>query len=155
MPPDRVVYSSVADIGNVGAGTDTLHTVDLTPDTIRGVGDLLHVSAAFTTANNANAKTLTFQWNGVTIITANLVVNSAAVAVADVNIIATGSNTQYVWGWVAHGAAAPLTFAGQATGAATETGVITTRFQGAATADNDIVEKNILITRTSAGRNLG
>lgn len=156
--PARVMYSSVTDIGNVGGGTDDLHSVTLSPDTIRGVGDVLHVSASFTTANNANAKTVTFVWNGGTIITANLVASVATTATADVWIVSTGLNTQFVWGWIAHsgaGGATPIHASGQATGAATETGTIILKFTGAGTANDDIVQKNILVERLSGGRNLG
>ena len=156
MSPGRVLYSSVADIGNVGGGTDDLHSVTLSPDTIVGPADVLHVSAAFVTANNANAKTLTFVWNAATIITANLVTNSAAVAIAEVWIVAGSAvNTQYIWGWIAHGGAAPVHFAGQAAGAATETGTINLKFQAAATTNDDVIEKNILVERLSGQRNLG
>ena len=143
----RVATRTTA-VGNVGAGTDDLITYVLPANSLPAYGTGVHITAWGTTANNANAKTLTLNFGSATILTNSLTVSIAGVWRIEADVISTGVDAQdYVSQLVTTGTAGvalndiEVGVATQDDGAA-----ITIKCTGAATSDNDIVQEGLIVT---------
>ena len=134
-------------VGNVGGGTDDLMTYSLPANSLSASGKGIRVTAWGTVANNAAAKAATFNF-GATSLSLALRSNQDGVWRVEFLVIRTGSNAQTLTGRFQGGpvnAAATdhLTFA--AAPAETDSGAITIKCTGAATSDNDIVQKGMIV----------
>lgn len=141
------IHVNTTAVGNVGAGTDDLMTYNLPADVLGSDGKAIRVTAWGTVANNAAAKAATFNF-GATSLSLALRSNQDGVWRVEFLVIRTGSNAQTLTGRFQGGpvnAAATdhLTFA--AAPAETDSGAITIKCTGAATSDNDIVQKGMIV----------
>lgn len=131
-------------VGNVGGGTDDLMTFTIPANVLVTTNKAIRVKAWGTTANNANAKTLTFNVGSQTVLTTALTVSIAGQWEVEAVIIRTGSSTQDIVARTLQGAT--LIFDQELTaGTQTETATIVVKCTAAATADNDIVQEGMIV----------
>lgn len=134
-------------VGNVGAGTDDLMTYSLPANSLSANGKGVRVTVWGTGANNANGKTLTFLFGSYS----RQLPTRASIAMAwraEFIIIRSASSTQIISGVSVDGTANAATIDREifdATATETDTGAITIKCTGAATADNDIVQKGMIV----------
>lgn len=132
-------------VGNVGTGTDDLMTYSLPANAFSTNGKGVRITAWGTTANNANAKTLTLNFGSTIMFTRAMTVSAANRWVIEVVVFRTGSNAQkYQVTNLRDGSTSSLTPNG-GTSAQTDTSAITIKCTGNATANNDIVQEGFLI----------
>ena len=131
-------------VGNVGAGTDDLITYSLPANALSAATKGVRITAWGTTANNANAKTLTLNFGAATLLTNSLQASIAGVWKIVAEVFKTGASTQ--------DAMASLIASGTndndlefSTPTETDTGAIVIKCTGAATDDNDIVQQGLLV----------
>jgi hypothetical protein len=136
----RVLDVNVAAVGNVGTGTDDLITYTIPANVLSRNGKWIRISASGTTANNANAKTLTFVVGSQTVLSQALTTSIAGQWEIQVDIVRTGSNTQDIRARVLQGATLIFTQTFTA-GTQTDTATITVKCTGNATSNNDIVQE--------------
>lgn len=134
-------------VGNVGAGTDDLMTYPLPANSLSANNKGIRATVWGTVTNNANAKAATFNF-GATSISFALRANQDGAWRAEFVIMRTGSGAQilsgrFQGGLVNGGVTDHLTFA--ATPAETDTGAITVKCTGTGVADNDIVQKGMIV----------
>lgn len=134
-------------VGNVGAGTDDLMTYPLPANSLSANNKGIRATVWGTVTNNANAKAATFNF-GATSISLALRANQDGAWRAEFVIMRTGSGAQilsgrFQGGLVNGGVTDHLTFA--ATPAETDTGAITVKCTGTGVADNDIVQKGMIV----------
>jgi hypothetical protein len=131
-------------VGNVGAGTDDLMSYTMPAATLGTDGQTLRITIWGTTAANANAKTIVLNF-GATLVT----INATTAApnnqnwLATVMVVRTGAATQVLAGDGSAGAVQESTYSAAPT--ATLSGAVIIKVTGAATADNDIVQRGMLI----------
>jgi len=131
-------------VGNVGAGTDTLQTYDLPASVLSVNGRTLRITAWGTTANNANAKTLTMAFGGQTIMTQALTTSIAGTWRITAYVVRTGDSTQDIFAELLQ----LTTIVHKQTvtaGTQTDTAAITIKCTGAATTDDDIVQDGLIV----------
>lgn len=152
----RAVSSFVTHVavGNVGGGEDDLHSVTLPKYSLKNPGDYFTVKAWGTTANNANAKTLTIYWGGVAIATIALAANIAGRWVANITVVRTGKSTQDIIveineGTAAIGSASQRNAIIVATGAVAEDAAAIFKCTATGVADNDLVQEGMLVESTT------
>ena len=139
-----VIHVNAAAVGNVGSGTDDLMTFSLPANTLNRTGKVIRAWGWGTTANNVNAKTLTFNVGSQVVVSTALTASIAGQWETLVTIIRTGANTQDIRARTLQGAT--VIFDQELTaGTQTETAAITLKMTGAATADNDIVQEGMII----------
>lgn len=131
-------------VGNVGAGTDDLITYAMPANTLTASGRGLRIRAWGTTANNANAKTVTLNWGSQVIMTQALTTSLAGTWRIDATVLRTGSSTQDVFAELLQ-LSTVLDKHTLTAGTQTETGAITIKCTGTATTDNDIVNEGLLV----------
>jgi hypothetical protein len=140
----KVLTMITVAVGNVGAGTDTLMTYTLPAATLGTDGQTLRVTVWGTTAANANVKTLVFNF-GATLVT----INATTAAPNNQNwravfeIVRTGAATQILAGSGQAGAVQEAVYSAAPT--ATLSGAVVIMTTGAATADNDVVQRGMLV----------
>lgn len=134
-------------VGNVGGGTDDLITYSLPANSLSANGKGVRVTAWGTGANNANAKTLTMNFGATTMVTCSMSGNQDLIWRIQALIFRTGSNAQTYAAFLDDGRTTGVlnTGYGQGTTAETDSGGITIKCTGAATSDNDIVQKGLLV----------
>ncbi len=136
--------TSYGDIGNVGGGTDDLHSFTIPANVLNVTGRTIRVKAWGRTANNANAKTLAMLFGGTTIMTQALTTGIAGTWRIDAEIVKNGNNTQRIFAELLQ--LATIIHKQTATaGAITDTAGIIVKCTAAATADNDIVQEGMII----------
>jgi len=131
-------------VGNVGAGTDDLQTYPLPAKALDIAKRTVRVKAWGTTANNANAKTVTLNVGGQVVMTQALTTNIAGTWRIDCEIIKTGTDTQDIFAELLQLATIihkqTITAGTQDDGAA-----ITIKCTGDATDNNDIVQEGMIV----------
>ena len=135
-------------VGNVGAGTDDLMTYTLPANSLSANGNGVRVTAWGTVANNANAKTLTVNFGTAVMATDSMTISGALNWMVIAHIFRTGSNTQtYIAKIESSANGLSVRDFDIESGNATESdsGTITIKCTGAATSDNDIVQKGMLV----------
>jgi len=131
-------------VGNVGAATDTLQTYDLPASVLSVNGRTLRITAWGTTANNANAKTLTMAFGGQTIMTQALTTSIAGTWRITATVVRTGDSTQDIFAELLQ----LTTIVHKQTvtaGTQTDTAAITIKCTGAATTDDDIIQDGLIV----------
>lgn len=135
-------------VGNVGAGTDDLMTYSLPANSLSANGKGVRVTISGRIANNANSKTLTFMFGAASVnIATRTSVDQAFFAVF--HIIRTGSNTQIITGDT-HTSVVNFTTTNEGavvdtTATETDSGAITIKCTGVGVADNDVVQKLMIV----------
>lgn len=134
-------------VGNLGAGTDDLITYTLPANALSSNGKGIRVTVWGTTANNANAKTLTLNFGSTAVLTNALTVSIAGVWRIEADIFRTGASTQaYISQLVTTGTAGvALNDLETGASAQTDTAAITIKCTATATTDNDIVQNGLLV----------
>lgn len=131
---------NVTAVGNVDAGTDDLMTYALPANSLSANLKAVRVTARGTTANNGNAKTLTFNVGSQTVLTTSLTASIAGQWEILVYIVRTGTGTQDISARLLQGATVIIDQEFTA-GTQDETAAITLKCTGAATTTNDIVQE--------------
>lgn len=140
----KVLSMITTAVGNVGGGTDDLMSFSLPAGTLGTDGQTLSIKVWGTTAGNANNKTVTLNF-GATVLTLNptTAAPNAQNWYAEILITRTGAATQIATGFCSFGAVFQTVFSASPT--ETLSGAITIKGTGAATADNDIVQRGMCI----------
>jgi hypothetical protein len=138
-------------VGNVGGGADTLMTFNLPANTLSAVQKTIKVTAWGTTANNANAKSLAFNFGGTQLFGPALTVSQAGRWRVDAIIVSTGVNAQDTAFTLLEstGIAVALAAGKQQNdvgiSAQNTANPIPLTFTGVGVADNDIVQEFMLV----------
>lgn len=138
---------NITAVGNVGAGTDDLMTYSLPANSLSANGKGVRITVWGTGANNANGKTLTFLFGSYS----RQLPTRASIAMAwraEFTIIRSAASTQIISGVSIDGTANAATIDREifdATATETDTSAITIKCTGAATSDNDIVQKGMIV----------
>ncbi len=136
--------SKFANVGNVGGGTDDLMSQAVAAAALSANGKTVEIIAWGTTANNANAKTVTLNWGGQVIMTQALTISIAGTWIIKAYIVKNGSSTQKIFAELKQ-LATSLEKHTITAGTQTDTAAITVKCTGAATADNDIVQEGLIV----------
>ncbi len=136
--------SKFSNVGNVGGGTDDLMTQNVAASALSANGKTVEIIAWGTTANNANAKTVTLNWGGQVIMTQALTISIAGTWVIKAYIVKSGSSTQKIFAELKQ-LATSLEKHTITAGTQTDTAAITVKCTGAATSDNDIVQEGLIV----------
>lgn len=142
------IHLNTTAVGNVGVGTDNLMTYSLPADVLGSNGKGLRITAWGTLANNANAKTLTINFGSATLASDAMTISGALNWKIVAEIFRTGANAQaYVAEIMSSGNGLGVRDFDieSGTSAETDTAAITIKCTGAATADNDIVQKGMMV----------
>ena len=137
-------------VGNVGAGDDDLMTYSLPANSLSVNGKGLRVLAWGTTANNANAKILSFKFGAVTVFQRTLTASQLGYWHAEILIFRSGANAQKLF-WILSESAFNTIAANKqaeevdAGTSETDTSAITVKFTGQGTANNDITQEVMLV----------
>lgn len=132
-------------VGNVGAGTDDLMTYSLPANALSANGKGIRITAWGTTANNANAKTVTLEWgDAATVLTTALTASIVGQWRITATVIRTGASTQDVSAMLVQGATV-IVDQEQTAATQTDTAAIQIAVTGTATANNDIVQEGLLV----------
>jgi len=139
------IASVTTEVGNVG--TSDLQTFTVLAKALNQsllLGRMIRVKAWGRTANNANAKTVTLEFGGQTVMTQALPVSVAGTWRIDCEIIKTGPSTQRVF---AELLALPTTTQKQTAtaGVQTDTADIIIKCTGAGVAANDVVQEGMIL----------
>ena len=137
-----VIYSSVAQGANVGAGEDTLYTQSVAAATLATDGDMLIIDVNGDFAANGNTKTLRFYWNGVAVHT--VTTTSTGGWGARIMIGRRSATTQIIAGTVVGATGTEQNIL--AAGGATLSGAVTFAVTGEATANGDVTVEVAQIT---------
>jgi hypothetical protein len=129
-------------VGNVGTGEDTLQTYSLTANSLSKAGQGISIRAGGDFANNANAKTLTYDIGGTNILSQAFPTSLAGSWKVDLVLFRTGSSTQMYEYELQYTSAAGVTTSviGNGTLSLTDTNAIVVRGEGSATTNNDITQ---------------
>lgn len=143
-----VISVNSTPVGNVGAGTDDLMTYALPADSLSANNKGIRVSSWGTTAANANAKTLTFAFGATTVLSKSIALGAVAIQWrVEATILRASSGAQVVSALLYYGespnSCTPFLFSASPT--ESESGAITIKCTGAATADNDIVQRGMVV----------
>lgn len=139
------INTNTTAVGNVGGGTDDLITYALPASSLTTTGRGVRITAWGTGANNANAKTLTLNFGSQVIMTQALTTAQADTWRIQALVLRTGTDTQDVFAELLQTGTTSITKQTLTAGTQTESGAITIKCTGAATADNDIVQEGLLV----------
>lgn len=143
------IYSNanVTAVGNVGSGTDNLITYSMPASSLIRAKQGVRIIAWGTSANNANAKTLTLNFGSATILTHSLTASIAGVWRIVAEVFSTGTDAQtYISQLVTTGTAgAAVNDVEQGTCTEDDGATITIKCTGAATDNDDIIQKGFFI----------
>jgi hypothetical protein len=131
-------------VGNVDAGTDDLISYSLPADSLVVTGKGVRITAWGTTANNVNAKTVTLEFGGQTIMTQALTTSIAGTWRISAMAFRTGASTQDIFAELLQ-LATIIHKHTLTAGTQTETGAIVIKCTGTATTTNDIVQEGLLV----------
>lgn len=146
---ESVLHVNTTAVGNVGTGTDDLMSYSLPANTLSVDGKALRITAWGTTANNANAKSLTILFgSGGQIFAMTTSINGQWKIT--MFVLRTGSNAQDRTIEIVEtpgGSTLAASKLSVSTGTLTETdsSAITIKLTGAATSNNDIVQEGMLV----------
>ncbi len=140
-------------VGNIGGGTDDLMTYSIPANSLSANGKGIRITAWGATGNNANAKTLIFTFGATNAGVTGLTVSIAGAWVAQVVIVRSAANTQVGYLTVTetvNGSSpvvAPKAYQVISFNSLfeTDTSAIVTKFMAQATADNDIIQRGMLV----------
>jgi len=140
---ESVLEVNTTAVGNVGTGTDNLQTYSVLANNLSAAGQGIVIKFSATYANNANAKTFTYDIGGTDVVSLTLTTSQAGVIEGECYLFRTGASTQlYSCSGNFTGAAAAMTsFATNGTLALTDTSAITVKGEGNATSNDDISMK--------------
>ena len=136
---------STTAVGNVGAGEDDLITYSLPGNTLNTNGRGIQITAWGIGANNANAKTLKLYFGTAVILTTALTASQVDNWHIVAEVVRTSSNNQKVVAQLVQGGTATLVDCEEGTATQTDTGALTIKCTGTATADNDIVHDGLIV----------
>ena len=144
-----VANINITAVGNTGIGEDNLITYSLPANSLSANGKALRITAWGTLANNANLKTLKLYF-GAAIINAglNMTVNIDGRWIVKGLVIRTGTSAQdynSITSETTSGFGTAKHFGVTGTATEVETGAITIKCTGEATADNDIVQEGMIV----------
>mgnify|MGYP001559229861 FL=1 len=142
------VASSIANVANVGVGTDDLISTSL-PANFFGpapAAQIIRIFAWGSTANNANAKTVTLNFGTDIPVTTALTASIAGQWSITAIVTRTGVSTQDIVAYTLQGATV-IYDQEQTAATQVETAAITVKCTGNATADGDIDQAGLLIER--------
>lgn len=132
-------------VGNVGAGEDDLISSSLTAATLANSGDCAEITAFGTFAANANLKQVKLKFGATTVFATGAAALNGGSWHISAKVVRTGASTQI----------ASATFNGNVTvvtadatysePAETLSGAVTIKCTGEATADNDIIQKGLMV----------
>ncbi len=128
-----VIYSSVAQGGNTGAGEDTLYTQSIAASVLATDGDMLIIEVHGDFAANGNTKILRFYWNSVAV--HSVTTTSTGGWSARIIIGRRGAASQIIVGSVVGATSTEQNIL--AAGGATLSGAVTFAVTGEATNNND------------------
>ncbi len=140
-----VVNANTTAVGNVGAGTDDLISYTLPANSIVTTGRGVRITAWGTGANNANAKTVTLEFGGQTVMTQALTANQVDNWRISSIVLRTGASTQDVFAELLQSGTAVITKQTITAGTQTETAQIIIKCTGTATDNDDIVQEGLLV----------
>jgi len=148
--PD-ILNLSTTSVGNVGGGTDDLITYSL-PAAILGTNaEAVLIITWGTGANNANAKTLTLNFGATAILTTSLTTGQADTWVQIAVVARTAAATQEAIAFLLQGGTTTLIDVETTQPAETLSGAVTIKCTGAATTDNDILQRGQLVLFLNGG----
>mgnify|MGYP001615881583 CR=1 FL=1 len=135
-------------VGNIGAGTDDLMSYTLPADSLSADGKAIRIKCWGLTANNANAKSLAFNF-GATSSSTTLTPSIAGFWFIDVTFIRTSANNQsysiHFSEFLSGALGTPKASGGVGTLALTDTGSIVLKVTAIGVSDNDIVQKQMIV----------
>lgn len=150
LSPNGALNIQSTAVGNVGTGTDDLHTFTLPANTLTTTNRGIQWEGSGSLANNANAKTLDILFGASML---SIVVPAGLLSVASnwfgvAKIIRTGSSAQRFAIHVTFTDSANVStrYVAQSTLSQTETGAIVIKCTGTATSNNDIVQNTSVIS---------
>lgn len=132
-------------VGNVGGGTDDLMTYSLPAGTLAEQGRAVRIRAWGTAANNANGKTVTLAFGATTLVSTALTASQVGVWDIDAVVIRVGSATQVAVAKLNQGGATTIVDVESTSPTEDLTAAVTIKCTGAATADNDISQKGMVV----------
>lgn len=135
------VYTNV---GNVGSGTDDLQTYTIPANTLNISGRTIRIKAWGSTANNANAKTVTLEFGGQTVMTQALTASIVGTWRIDCEIIKTGASTQKIFAELLQ-LATIIQKQTATAGTQIDTAGIIVKCTGTATSNDDIVQEGLIV----------
>ena len=139
------------EVGNIGVGEDNLITYAMPADSLYINDKAILYKGWGITANNANAKTLKVYFGSQLLAQLALTVSIAGRWAFEALIVRTGVATQVAYCEIreydsAGGSQNPLGFMDTSTPTEDETGAITVKATGTATANDDIVQKGNVVS---------
>lgn len=135
-------------VGNVGGGTNDLITYSLPANMMQNNGDYLEIEAWGTYAANANNKTVTLNFGSQVILTTGAIAANSGSWKINASIVRLSPTTQEINAQIIAGNASVTTSSTRTAGTQDLTAAVTIKCTGAATSDNDIIQK-IMITKLS------
>lgn len=133
--------------GNVGSGEDDLASLTVPAGAMYKSGTGFRVTAWGTFANNANAKTLKAYLGASAVLTTSLATSVAGVWHCQIDVLYNISNSQKIMATLSTTgtAGAAVIDTEHLTGSLTDTADIIAKFTGQGVADNDIVQRGMII----------
>lgn len=135
---------NTGNVGNVGGGTDDLITYTLPASAMSAAKKGVRITAWGTTANNANAKTVTMNFGSQVLVTTALTTSQAGVWRIVAEVISTGTDTQDYVATLMQGGATTILDVEQGTATQDDGASIIIKCTGAATTTNDIVQSGMI-----------
>jgi hypothetical protein len=133
-------------VGNVGTGEDDLITYSLTAATLANAGDAVEVTAFGTFAGNSNAKQVKLKFGATTLLAtgSSALLNGGAWQIT-ARILRTGAATQIATAGFNGNVSVVTTTATYTEPTETLSGAITIKCTGEATANNDVIQKGLMV----------
>lgn len=132
-------------VGNVGGGTDTLMSYSLPASTLAEAGRGVRIRAWGTTANNANAKTVTLAFGATTLVSTALTASQVGVWDISATVLRVGSATQVAIATLNQGGATTIVDSESTSPTEDLTAAVVIKCTGAATTDDDISQKGMTV----------
>jgi hypothetical protein len=144
--PGGVLKSIVSTSANSGSSETDLHSITIPASTLAADGDTLRVTMGFSTAANANNKTLKLKFGSTTLLDTTALAANATDAIIEAVITRTGATTQIAMTRLkVKNGSAWLDTCIKATPAETLSGSITLKATGQGSATNEVVQNLSII----------
>ena len=143
-----VADSQFADVGNVGAGEDTLHTFTLPADALNADGKAIRIKAIFRTAANANVKTIKLHFGGTVVGQSGAAAINNRIIYFDAIVVRTGASVQRATTFRVEGTDGGFsdnTLLDRTAPAEDTTAAIVIKGTGEGVANNDVVQESMLV----------
>lgn len=137
--------ASTTQVGNIGGGADDLISYSLAANTLAKDGYNIEIKAWGTYAANANNKTVILYFGGTAIYTTGVIAANDGVWVIDATVTRTGAATQQSIATMISSNTSVVDSATYTVPTETLSATIVIKCTGTATADNDIIQKGLLI----------